>query len=261
LSGTTPPNNGVAAFIGKGAHVTATTGNIDLEAIESVHATLTAGGGGGGVAAFGAAVADLSIISNTPAVLDAHAVGSAQGTITVNAHLHDVTSVNAFAGQGGAALALGAQVAIVTDRSTQSAAINSGAQVLQAGALLVQAGGDRNLTADTVGVAVAGVAAGADVSQATAGGSADAHLGSGVQVRQQSPIGGDVMINAKLQDHVEADGLAVAAGIGAGAGNEVDATINPTVSAAIGSDANVTANGSVTVEASAPSPFAHADSM
>src|SRR5262249_31214444 len=62
LSGTTPPNNGVAAFIGKGAHVTATTGNIDLEAIESVHATLTAGGGGGGVAAFGAAVSDLSII-------------------------------------------------------------------------------------------------------------------------------------------------------------------------------------------------------
>src|SRR5262249_4325704 len=150
---------------------------------------------------------------------------------------------------------------IVTDRSTQSAAINSGAQVLQAGALLVQAGGDRKLTADTVGVAVAGVAAGADVSQATPGGSAGAHLGRGVQVGQQSPIVGDVMINAKLQDHVEADGLAVAAGIGAGAGNEVDATINPTVSAAIGSDANVTANGSVTVEASAPSPFAHADSM
>ena len=172
---------------------------------------------------------------------------SAEGTITVDAHLHDDSSVVAAAGQGGAALALGAQVAILNDSSTSAASINSGAQVVRAGGLVIQAGGDRTLTANAVGVAAGVVAAGADVAQATAAGSAIAQLGSDVQIGLLAPISGDVVVSAQLQDSVTAEGKAVAAGIGAGAGNDVDATINPTVTAEIGDGASVTTNGLVTV--------------
>ena len=68
LSSTSAPDNGVFAFIGKNARVTATTGSIDIRAIESVQANLAAGGGGAGVAAFGAAVSVLNINSNTSAI-------------------------------------------------------------------------------------------------------------------------------------------------------------------------------------------------
>src|SRR5262249_41007921 len=46
-----------------------------------------------------------------------------------------------------------------------------------------------------------------------------------------------------------------------GAGNEAKATIDPTVTAVVGSNANVKSTGSVTVLASEPSPYASATTM
>jgi hypothetical protein len=55
--------------------------------------------------------------------------------------------------------------------------------------------------------------------------------------------------------------VAVAVGIGAGGGNDPRAAVDPIVSAVVDKDARVTAQGSVTVAASVPSPFAKADAL
>jgi len=249
--------SGTAAFIAAGATVRAGenqggTGNVSVLAKENVTFNVTVGGISVGVAGIGGSVAVVNIQSHLSAYIDQGATvstGSA-GNILVNAALTDNVTGNAYAGQAGI-VALGAQVIVLNDTSTEAAYVGSGAHIPQAASLTVEASANRTLNADVVGGAIGGVAAGAAIALGTAGGSTDSYLDTNVQVGQQSGESvGSITVSAASIDNVYTDAIAVAAGIGAGAVNDSQAAINPGVQASVGDGANLTTTGAISVMAS-----------
>jgi len=249
--------SGTAAFIAAGATVSAGenqsgTGNVSVQAKENITFNVTVGGISVGVAGIGGSVAVVNIQSHLSAYIDHGATvktGSA-GNILVNATLTDNVTGNAYAGQAGI-VALGAQVVVLNDTSTEAAYVGSGAHIPQTSSLTVEASANRILNANVVGGAIGGVAAGAAIAQGTAGGSTNAYLDTNVQVGQQSGESvGSITVSAASVDNVNTDAIAVAAGIGAGAVNDSQAAINPTVQASVGDGANLTTSGAISVMAS-----------
>ncbi len=93
-----------------------------------------------------------------------------------------------------------------------------------------------------------GVAAGAAIGRATVGGSTQAYLGDDVQVGQTAgQIVGGVSVTADSDISVFTEDIMVAGGIGAGAGNDARAVINPIIRASIGAGADVKVLGDIAV--------------
>src|SRR5262249_54098540 len=136
--------------------------------------------------------------------------------------------------------ALGAQVAIINDTSTPVAEFKSGTSgadgVRIAGSLQhlqIQARVTRDLTAKVAGAAATtGIAAGAPIARIPAGGAPTATIGD--YARLVVPTAKSVTVASSVIDDLDAEAIEVAAGIGAGAGNEATATDDPTVNAALG---------------------------
>ncbi len=117
---------GTVAFIGQGANVTA-GGNVDVGARSKINYDAIAGGVSAGLVGVGAAIVIANIQGNTQAYIDSDATVSAVGDVTVDADLvQDNVNGSAYAGYAGIA-AVGGQVVVLNDTSTESAAINSGA--------------------------------------------------------------------------------------------------------------------------------------
>ncbi len=256
VSGAKSKTSGTAAYIGGGAHVTAGqrgngVGSVKVLAREKIKFTATAGTVSGGIAGIGGAVVIVNINSNTQAYIASGATvraGSADNILVSASLTNDVTG-NAIAGLAGL-LALGAQVVIIKDTSTQWAHIDSEAVITQAGSLTVQATANRVLNANAAAVTVGAIAIGLGIAMAKADGFTKAQIADGAQVGQQTGLSVDnISVSATDADKITSSAMAVAGGIGAVNLNYTNAVDDPLVTASIGG--NVTAAGSITVTASA----------
>ncbi len=127
---TTQTPAGTAAFIGTGATVTA-GGSVTVQAQETESITAIVGGASGGFASVGGSVVVVNLGNLTQAYLGSSSVVSAGGSVTVQAIFADTGNATAEAGQVGL-VGLGAQLARVTDNSSEAAWTGTGAQITQA---------------------------------------------------------------------------------------------------------------------------------
>ena len=238
------------AFIGNGAVVHA-GGNLNLTATDSVSANPLVGqASASGFVSVGASVSIVDIANVTDASIGSGAAvdasNSGPGNLSVGASFTDNVTPQVYAGTAGGDAALGAQVAIINDTSSQSATIGSGATIARANSVNIVATADRTLNAQALGgTASLLVAAGAAIAQASVTGDTMAALGS-----QANVGGGDVgsvTVNASANDVVTTSAFAVAAGILAGNGADATASVTPSVAASIGSGSTIDLTGDASV--------------
>ncbi len=243
---TTQTPEGTAAFIGTGATVTA-GGSVTVQAQETETINATVGGVAVGIASIGGSVVVVNLGNLTQAYLGSSSVVSAGGSVTVQATFNDTGNATAEAGQGGL-ISLGAQVALVTDNSSESAWTGSGTQIIQSSGVTFNASATRDVDTGAKFLGIGGVVAGAGVAKSIANGSTQAYLGSNDLIGQQSGKSvGSLSISATSTDTVgsRTDGISVsAAGFQA---NESVSNDNPHVVAAIGGGSQLTTTGDVGV--------------
>jgi RTX calcium-binding nonapeptide repeat (4 copies) len=184
---------GTNATIGGGAEVTATSGNIIVNAVENLHMTMTQGGVAVGLAGIGAGVGVLNVASNVSAT--AGGTLSAGGAINVHANLYENIDDLSFAGTLGL-IALGGAVVVVNDTSTTTASIADNAIIHKATTIDVQAAAEQHLSGLTVGVNVGAIGAGASFTKI------DVHNDSATDVLAR--VGKDVSIGQGANDSVDA---------------------------------------------------------
>ena len=123
----------------------------------------------------------INVNSNTNASISGATITAGPAStdnVDVGATLVENTTGTAIAGQGGI-VAVGAQVVIINDTSTQQAQIRC-ATINQAGGMVqVQATAQRNDSADEDALTVGGLVGGAGIGQVTLGGSTEATIAGG----------------------------------------------------------------------------------
>ncbi|MBW6493254.1 MAG: hypothetical protein K0B16_01635 [Burkholderiaceae bacterium] len=158
--------SGTVASIQTGAVVSAGD-DVGVRAKERLEFTLFGGSFSGGSAAAGAGIAIVNIGSKVEAFIgDATVTAGAQTDDTVTVRADFVTDITgqAWGGQTGG-VGLGAQVVVINDNSSQFAHVDSGADINRAGgSVLVKAKADRTIDAEAIGIQVAAAAAGASVA-------------------------------------------------------------------------------------------------
>ncbi len=250
---------GTTATIGDAT--VAAGGAIDLDARQDINVKILAGGASVGGVGLGAGVGVLSVNAGTAADVAALATLSSGGPLSLTAHTVTVSDLTGFAGTYGG-IAIDAAVAIVHDNSTTRAALGDGVHITKAGAVTVSASDDRDAKSEAVGVSVAGGAAiGASVATADMGGSTTASVGDDIEIGQSVATVGSLSVTADSDTSAEAKSIAGKAGISlAASGSVATATVDPTVSATIGSNAQITVDNGVAVSATA-TPKAKADAL
>ncbi len=116
----------------------------------------------------------------------------------------------------------------------------------------VTAESNRALDAEAKGGSIGGLAAGAAIGVANAGGGTTASLG-GVIGQSPNQSVGSVTVNATSNDSVKADVFAITAGVAAGGINYGETNLDPTVQASIDDDAIVTVTDGIEVSSTSNS--------
>ncbi len=251
--------SGISAYVGSGANLEAgisySGGDIIVSATETLTLEQVAGAAAiGGVAGVGGAVAIADISSETTAFVDNDATLATRDEVSISATFSNTSDVYAYGGAAGM-VGLGAQVAMITDNSSQRAFTDhgssdaNGVQILKADDVSIAASADRDLEVQAKGVTVGSIAAGAAVGEINVGGSTEAYLGEHAQVGQGSSRVDSLSLSAISSMDVTENVWTVAAGIGAGTGNDANVTIDPLVQAYIGDDSNITVDESVALTA------------
>jgi hypothetical protein len=245
---------GTSAFIDANATVTS-GGSVSVLGKEKLGYSALAGSFAVGGVGLGASIGIATIKSNTDAGIRAGATVSAgpraSNTIHVNAALNDTTTGSAFGGQAGI-VALGAQVIVLNDNSTQNAHIDNGANIKQAGGgLAVEADATRSVTPKAVNAQGGGLAIGAAVAIGNVGGFTLATVGSAKIGQAPGMSVGGLTVKADSNVTDTAMTVAATAGIGllAANGSAAVADDDPTITATVGPDATITLTGAATVEA------------
>ena len=246
---------GTSAFIDQNATV-AGGGSVSVLGKENLGYTSLVGSLAAGGVGLGASVGVATIKSNTDAHIGSNATvsaGSGAGnTILVNAALGDNVTGKAYGGQAGIA-ALGAQVIVLNDNSTQNAHVDSGARINQAGGgVTVEADANRIVTPTAINAQLGGLALGAAVAIGNVGGFTAATMGSVLigQVPGMSVGGLDVTANSDVTD--EAMTIAASAGLLGLAANAAAAVAddNPIITASVGPGATINLTGDANIDAS-----------
>ena len=252
----------ITAQIAEGSTVTAGTsdsaGDILVEATEGINLeSITGGAAIGGFAGIGGSVAVVTLKSATVAVVEDSATLSAADDVTIKAESDYDTSVNAYGG-GAGAVGLGAQVAIINDSATTRAFMADGAnaasaaKITAADAVSIDADSIRDHDTDSVGAQAGGVAAGAAIGRVTMNGSTQAYIGAYGQiggVDATNPGVTSVTVSADDTVDIKSNAVSVAAGIGAGAGNDVTIDYSGTLKAYSDADTQILASGAVALSA------------
>ncbi len=252
----------VSAYIGAEAEVSAggsltlsatetvDFGGIDVGALGNVTAGAVAVGGG----AVGAALTSLKVHTVTEAYIDDDAVIRVGDALDVTAHAEETAQLKTLAGTGGAGLVLGIQYTEALIDSSQSAVIDNGVQVLEAGAVTLAASHSRDVRADSTGGAVGAVAVGVSAAKIDLGGTVQAGLGSGTRLGTIDSYGnptskiGSLTIDAFAEvTRAKAQARAAAGGILAGAGTDTSVFIDPTVLAGMGHANGIYASGDIAI--------------
>jgi hypothetical protein len=247
--------SGTSAFIDQDA-VVKSGGSVSVLAKEKVAFQVTTGAVSGGLVAVGRSVAVATIQSNTDAHIGSRAgvtAGPAVGdTVTVNAALNSNSKGTSFGGSLGA-VALGAQVIVITDNSTQDAHIDPGAMIDQSGGpVTVEADADRTVTPLAAGGGVGAIAIGAAVAVGNLGGFTFATAnGADIGQAQGMTVGG-LNITASATNVDNAQSYAAQGGVGIVAINATAAvaSVTPQVPASAGPNSLVNSVGDVTIDAS-----------
>ncbi|WP_183940553.1 beta strand repeat-containing protein, partial [Sphingorhabdus rigui] len=253
-----------SAYIGANAVVTAgrgvSTGDILVKADETIDIDSKTGAvalSWSGAAAGGA----VTIVNVNSALTSYVGEGSTLETsdaIEVGATLSSTGDFAAYGGAAGA-VGLGAQVVVITDSSAQSAyladgaSVTNGVKVEKASSVGVKAQATRDYELQAKGASAGLLAAGAAIATLDVTGNTQAYIGSYATIGRagvNGPTVGTVTVLATSNISASTDVLAVAAGIGAGQGNESRITVSGSVKAWIGNNAVVTASGAVNVTAS-----------
>jgi len=258
----TAPTGGTAATID--ATVTA-GGHVNVWAIDRLHVLGVAGAGAGGLGGLGVSVLVLNVKSATDAGIGGTATilagAGAGGTVSVKARMADeaVTGVG-FVGAAGA-IAIGAQVVVINDDSTQNAHIDSstsastligtvtGYGVTQAGGGIdVSATAQRTADSYAIGIGLGAVAVGVSAAVVNVTGGASATVGN-IAVGAFGPVH---HLSVSVTDYATNDLLAVAFQAGLAGGFAVDlafVTLGGTASASSGAHGTLGAGGlSVTAD-------------
>ena len=241
---------GTAAFIGKNAIVNAGR-HVDVDARETLDFDMLTGALAVGVVGLGAGVGVAEFQNDTRAYIEngAHITAGAAGDLTVHASLLETLGVLSIAGSGGV-VAVDAAVAILGDGSNVVASLGDDVTVDRANAVRVAADDERTLEAETTGVSVGAVAAGASVAIAEIGGTTRATIGSGALIGQGAQNVNGVVVSADADHAAKAEALAAKGGLGLAASGTVStATIDPTVTASIGANGTITVQDNLEVDA------------
>lgn len=247
-------NDAVSAEITRG---TTTAGSVNVSASGSVKTkNLATGVGIGGVAGVGAALG-FSLVYDTIAASVSHGVVHAS-TVTVNASMQDngghAVEVDAYAGAGGAAAAIGAAVAIGTVNNTVTAQLGGttiGPDAAGATTVSLNASDSSSVYTQAVGAAIAtdGMALGASIAVTTKSSLIYAAVLEGASISGYSGM----TVTAAGSGSLGADSAAGAGGVFAGTGAISTATDHENVIAEIGTVAANAAIGAPASTAGAPS--------
>jgi hypothetical protein len=239
---------GTTAHIGDGVIVNADR-NSDLKARENLEFDAIAGSGAAGFVGIGGSVVVANISDPVTAYMGTGATLTVGNILTQTATSNTTIDGDAYAGAAGL-VGLGAQVVILNDTSSQSATIGNDVVINQAKQINITANSQQTVTADSMGGAIAGVAAGVAIARSSVSGTTTAELRNSVQVGQDptQPVG-DLSITAEGDISASANAKALAVGIGAGTGNDAKVTLAPTINAAIGDTAQISTTGSVNLNA------------
>ena len=252
VTGSTVVPSGTVATVGLGASINA-GGNVSVAANDTVsRASQVVGGLTIGLGGFGVAVGIIHFQGNTQAAIGNGSTLIAGGFAHVRASYTNINASGlAAAGQGGV-VALGGQVSILNDTSTQSASVGDGTRVGKSSDFAVTAAANRNLNAQGVGGGIGGIQGSLSFSKAVEGGSTTATIGQDVQVGQGlDGVVGNMTVAADATNlaTASADGLANV-GIVSLSGNISEATVNPSITATLGGGSKVALSGSFTDRAS-----------
>ena len=219
-------------------------GNVVVLASENLGYDGIAGTAAGGVGAIGASILIANLEAHADASVGATGSISAGGFVGIGAATTENTNGLAFAGQVGL-VALGAQVVVINDSSTQSGHVDDGASIPNAaGGIIVGAVADRSVTPQAIGGALAGVAAGAAVAIGNVSGDTTATIGN-VAIGGGGTIG-SLTVAAISTISVPVTVISVEAGVGGGLGAAVGiATIDGKTEADSGAHGTVVGNVSV----------------
>jgi hypothetical protein len=244
----TPPPAGTSAVMG-GTAIVQAGGNIQVKANEDLQMTLVVGGFAGGFVGASGAVSVVNVADNASAL--AGGTLRAVGDIFVNGTLNENAKVIALDGSGGA-VALGAAVAVFTDRSTTTAHLTSGTVIDNAAHVFVEANTNRQLAVSTGGNVVGAAALGVTFTQLTVTGDTTAGIDDNAQIGQNVQAPGSVG-GIDVESSATINALATTNMFDMGAGSvdaaSADVTVTPTVSAEIGDGSAITTQGAVNVTA------------
>ena len=240
---------GTSAEVRKGAKLTA-GGAVGVRAADKLTLNVADGGVAVGFVGIGAAIAVVDVQSHVTAKIDSDVVVDAGGNVLVTAGFTEELNLFVLAGTAGIA-ALGAEVVVVHDNSTQDASIAANAHIDRAATVGVLAAANRKIDAETLDIGVGALAVGATYLETGLGGHTFASVGYGARIGQKpgSQVTGNLIVAAASSNDITVKGYAFKAGILAGSGNHSDAVINPMIAAIIAPSVDTTVGGSVVVQA------------
>jgi len=273
-------NTGTTAFIGESATITASNNGLELSDENGISVTanetlvldvVTGAAAIGGTAGIGGSVALVNIAGVTQAYIDKNTTLSSAADIAVAADFDETADINAYGGGAGVTVGLGAQVVIVNDSSVQEAFTGDNAQhehaavsdeqgtkIDRADSVNISAEATRNMTLGAKGVAAGSLAAGASIAQASVDGGTYAYVGEHTQVGKSLGSVDSLQVQSTSEINVEANVATVAAGIGAGTGNDVTVDLGSDVHAYVGDNSDINLTGALRVESTA-TPYVEAD--
>ena len=184
---------------------------VTIRAIDTLDVFGLAGSLAGGLVGIGASVLVMNVESVTDAGVGPNGQISAGGAVTIAAKLNEETTTIAINGTGGF-VAVGAVVAVLDDTGSQTARIDDGAAVHEAGGgLTVRADADRTMRSYNIVAAIGAIAVGASVATTSVSGDATARIGN-VLVGDTGSVHS---IQVIVDETIDADNFALAVGIGA----------------------------------------------
>jgi len=255
---TGPLPAGTAAFIGKSATVTANR-DISVNAKERIDVFMGSGAVSAGIGSLGGSVGIANVRSQVRAYIDGDDPALASSingkrSIAISAELSEKTDNRAFAGALAGFLSASGAVTYVNDDYLVDAHIGSKVTIDEARHIAVTAKTTTDDKAESLegGLAGLGLAVGVSYAEVDADGTTTAYLGDSVKIGTADGKTVDYLtVTADASNKGDTNSKHLAGGIIAGGYNESDSSINPTVTAAIGTDAAINLQQDLTVGARA----------
>jgi filamentous hemagglutinin family protein len=188
----------------------------------------------------------------TQAYIDVGSTGrvSAEGLINVDADSIATSNARSAVGAGGLQAGIAGGVVTLFDDSTTSASIGNASVIDDADEVKVDADSSRTATAYTAAAAVGAIGVGGSAATAEMKGNTTASIASNAKLGTNGSIG-SLDVDATATETATATAVALSAGIISGSGSVATTSIESTVAASTGRDAQIVADGAVAVTAQA----------